>query len=91
MLARLGARLGKPALLGEFGWSTGEHPPERAAELEAATFRELRRRDLAGGLKWVLNDIADTDDAHEGGFGIFAADGSPKPSAAALRAVATGG
>jgi hypothetical protein len=90
VLATLGARLGKPALLGEFGWSTGEHSPERVAELEAATFRELQRRGLAGGLKWVLNDIADTENAHERGFGIFTADGSPKPSAEALRAVAAG-
>ena len=91
LLTRLAARLGKPAILGEFGWSTGEHAPGRVAALEAATFQELRQRGLAGGLKWVLNDIADAGDAHEGGFGIFAADGSPKASAEALRSVAAGG
>ncbi len=84
VLSQLADRLGQPAMLGEFGWTTGEHPPDRVAALEVATLRELRRRGLGGGLKWMLNDAIRYPDAGEDTFGLFRVDGTPKPSANAL-------
>jgi len=88
LLMAVGARLSRPVVLGEFGWATSEQPAARAADLETATLRELRRSGLAGGLKWMLNDVAGAESTREGSYGLFAADGSPKPSAEALRKLA---
>ena len=83
--SQIGARVERPVLLGEFGWSTAEVPAERAAELEVESFRVARRAGLAGGLKWMLNDAANQPDAREAAFGMYRADGTAKAVVAAMR------
>jgi hypothetical protein len=85
---QIGRRTGRPPVLGEFGWSTHEVEPPRAAELEAATFAAARVAGLAGAYKWMLNDAANQPNPREAAFGLFRADGSAKPSAMAIRELA---
>jgi hypothetical protein len=88
VLSQIAQRAGRPAVLGEFGWSTHEVHPPRAAELEAATFAAARAAGLMGGYKWMLNDAANQPNPREAEFGMFRADGSAKPSAMAVRDLA---
>ena len=81
-------RTTRPAILGEFGWSTHEVDPQRAAELEAATFEAARGAGLAGAYKWMLNDATNQPNPREAAFGLFRADGTAKPSAVAVRDLA---
>ncbi len=74
-----------PTVLGEFGWSTHEVEPHRAAELEAATFEAAREAGLSGAYKWMLNDAANQPNPREAAFGLFREDGTAKPSAEAIR------
>jgi len=78
-------RTGTPTVLGEFGWSTHEVEPHRAAELETATFEAAREAGLSGAYKWMLNDATNQPNAREAAFGLFRVDGTAKPSAEAIR------
>jgi hypothetical protein len=86
--AQIARRTGRPSVLGEFGWSTHEVDPMRAAELELATFASARSAGLAGALKWMLNDASNQPNPREAAFGLFHADGAAKPSAMAIRDLA---
>jgi endo-1,4-beta-mannosidase len=83
--ADIARRTARGVVLGEFGWSTHEVDPHRAAELEAATFEAARAGGLSGGFKWMLNDASNQPNPREAAFGLFEADGTAKPSAEALR------
>jgi hypothetical protein len=78
-------RTERTVVLGEFGWSTHDVDPDRAAELEAATFEAAREAGLSGGYKWMLNDAANQPNPREAAFGLFREDGTAKPSAEAIR------
>jgi hypothetical protein len=86
--SQIAQHTGRPAVLGEFGWSTHEVEPPRAAELEAATFAAAESAGLVGGYKWMLNDATNQPNPREAAFGLFRADGSAKPSAMAIRELA---
>jgi endo-1,4-beta-mannosidase len=86
--SQIAQHTGRPAVLGEFGWSTHEVEPPRAAELEAATFAAAVSVGLVGGYKWMLNDATNQPNPREAAFGLFRADGSAKPSAMAIRELA---
>jgi hypothetical protein len=78
-----------PIVLGEFGYSNASGPsPERSqpvdpsltALYEAALLCGLQAEGLAGGFKWVLNDVADADhNPQESNFGVFRLGDQPKP------------
>jgi LysM repeat protein len=77
-----------PILLGEFGWSnqSSTNPassrlvdPQLTALYEAATYAYLRANGLAGGLKWMLNDVQGVDNPYEASFGVFSVSDKAKP------------
>jgi hypothetical protein len=78
---------GQPLVLGEFGFATAQVEEPRAAALEAEVVRAWHARGGAGALKWMLNDFPNPDNQREGTLGMFRADGSAKPSVAALGAL----
>jgi hypothetical protein len=78
-----------PIILGEFGYSNASGlSPERSqpvdpaltALCEAALLCGLQATGLAGGFKWVLNDVAGADhNPQESSFGVFRLGDQPKP------------
>ncbi|MBN1992547.1 MAG: LysM peptidoglycan-binding domain-containing protein [Anaerolineae bacterium] len=78
----------QPIIFGEFGWSnqsgttsSGSRPvpAEYTALYEAATLAFLRANEFAGGFKWMLNDVASTDNPYEASFGVFSVGDQAKP------------
>jgi hypothetical protein len=77
-----------PIALGEFGYSNASSPnpdlsqpvaPSLTALYEMALFCSLQAEGLAGGFKWMLNDVADADhNPWESKFGIFQVGDRPK-------------
>lgn len=74
----------KPVVLGEFGFSTANMSPEDSASYETAVYLQLVSEGLAGGGKWMLNDFPKGANAVQNAYGVFRADGTPKPVAAAM-------
>jgi hypothetical protein len=77
-----------PLALGEFGWSNQSSsnpatsqpvPGELTALYEAACYAYLRANNLAGGFKWVLNDMDITHNPYEASLGVFQNGDQPKP------------
>jgi hypothetical protein len=78
-----------PIVLGEFGYSNASGPsPERSqpvdpsltALYETALLCGLQAEGLAGGFKWVLNDVAGAGhNPQESSFGVFRPGDQPKP------------
>ncbi|MBI4299929.1 MAG: hypothetical protein HY677_02245 [Chloroflexi bacterium] len=77
----------KPMLLEEFGYPNDSSDPALTALYEAATMLHLMSQGWAGGAKWSLYDLAKGWDARENSFGLYRADGSPKPIALVLGAI----
>ena len=75
-------------LLGEFGFSTASMSPEDSASYETALYLQLVSEGLAGGGKWMLNDYPKGANAVQNAYGVYRADGSAKPVAAAMRGLA---
>jgi hypothetical protein len=79
----------QPLIMGEFGYSTDESKnpaaprpvdPRIAALHEAALLCFLRSEGLAGGLKWMLNDVRNAPNPFEAGLGVYADFNNEKPS-----------
>lgn len=77
-----------PLIFGEFGWSnqSSSDPAQSKAVsptltgfYEAATYAYLRANGLAGGFKWMLNDVQAPNNPYEANFGVFSAGDTPKP------------
>jgi LysM repeat protein len=78
-----------PIVLGEFGYSNASGPspgrsqpvdPSLTALYEVALLCGLQAEGLAGGFKWVLNDMADAEhNPRESNFGVFRPGDQPKP------------
>lgn len=85
-----GERHGKPAMLGEFGWATGEVDDYTVGQLEGETIRELKSRGLAGALKWMLNDVEGSEEGKEGSFGLFNPRGRKKINAGVIKDIISG-
>lgn len=78
-----------PIILGEFGYSNASSPsqelsqavaPSLTALYEAALLCSLQVEGLAGGCKWVLNDLTDAErNPWESSFGVFGVGHEPKP------------
>lgn len=79
---------GRPLVLGELGVSNDGTDEATSAALELEFVRGLRDRGGAGALKWMLNDFPNGANARENSFGMFRADGTPKPVVGALRTYA---
>ena len=79
---------GRPIVLGELGISNDATDEATSARLELDFIRGLRDRGGAGAFKWMLNDFPTGASPRENSFGMFRADGSPKPIAAELRSYA---
>jgi hypothetical protein len=78
----------RPLVLGELGVSNDSTDEATSATLELDYMRGVQDRGGAGAFKWMLNDFPNGANARENSFGMFRADGSPKPIAAGLRAYA---
>ncbi len=78
---------GKPLLLSEFGLSTVNLDEQQAAALEAQLVLGARDHGAVGALKWMLNDVPNGFNPRENAFGMYHADGSPKPVVAAFQAL----
>ncbi|MGE3270372.1 MAG: hypothetical protein AB7P40_16585 [Chloroflexota bacterium] len=79
---------GRPLVLGEFGVSNDGTDEATSATLELQFVRGVQERGGAGTLKWMLNDFPNGANPRENSFGMFRADGSPKPIVGGLRAYA---
>lgn len=79
----------QPLVLEEFGYSNDVNSPAVSAIYETALFLNLWKERLAGGVKWMLNDLDSGWDARQVNYGMFKADGSPKPIVVALRSLST--
>ena len=82
-----------PLLLEEFGYSNRTRTDQpvdegQTAAHEAAIWLELARRNLAGGLKWMLYDFDQGFNPYQNAFGVLRGDGSPKQSYWAGQALA---
>ena len=75
---------GKPLIVGEFGFSNATLDEHRTAELEAEMAHAACNHGSAGVLKWMLNDFPAGANPRENAFGMYRADGSPKPVVAAF-------
>jgi hypothetical protein len=78
-----------PVIMGEYGYSTDESKkaetprpvdPRIAALHEAAMICFLRVEGLAGGHKWMLNDVRAAPNPFEAGLGLYADGDVVKPS-----------
>ncbi|MBN1992549.1 MAG: cellulase family glycosylhydrolase [Anaerolineae bacterium] len=78
-----------PVMMGEYGYSTDESKkaetsrpvdPRIVALHEAATLCFLRAEGLAGGHKWMLNDVRAAPNPFEAGLGLYANGDLAKPS-----------
>ncbi len=79
----------QPVIMGEFGYSSDESrktetsrpvDPRIAALHEAALMCFIRSEGLAGGIKWMLNDVRNAPNPFEAGLGVYADYGQEKPS-----------
>lgn len=79
----------RPILLGEFGCSNASGPdpvlskpvaPSLTALYEAALLCSLQADGMAGGFKWMLNDVADAEfNQWQANLGVFEVGDQPKP------------
>jgi hypothetical protein len=78
-----------PVIMGEYGYSTDESKkvesprpvdPRIAALHEAAMLCFLRVEGLAGGHKWMLNDVRAAPNPFEAGLGLYADGDKAKPA-----------
>jgi hypothetical protein len=78
-----------PVIMGEYGYSTDESKkaetprpidPRIVALHEAAMLCFLRAEGLAGGHKWMLNDVRAAPNPFEAGLGLYADGDVTKPS-----------
>jgi hypothetical protein len=81
------AHPGRPYVLGEFGYANDTLEPDKTALLETATYLGLVSQEIAGGAKWMLNDMPPGYNARERTMGAYTRDGAPKPLVAALAAL----
>jgi hypothetical protein len=81
------AHPGKPYVLSEFGYATDTVDAERASLHETAIFLGLLGQHVAGGAKWMLNDMPQGFNTRERTLGAFRLDGGAKPIAGALSAL----
>jgi hypothetical protein len=79
----------KPLVLGEFGFSNASLDEQRTAALETELVGAVRTQGGAGALKWMLNDFPRGFNPRENAFGMYRADGSPKPVVEAFKAMGT--
>ena len=80
----------QPVMMGEFGYSSDESrkadetprpvDPRIAALHEAALMCFIRAEGLAGGIKWMLNDVRHAPNPFEAGLGVYADGEQEKPS-----------
>ncbi|MFN8455786.1 MAG: LysM peptidoglycan-binding domain-containing protein [Anaerolineae bacterium] len=77
-----------PLIFGEFGWSNQSSAdpaqskpvhPGLTGFYEAASYAYMRANGLAGGFKWMLNDVQAPNNPYEANFGVFSAGDTPKP------------
>ena len=95
----------RPLFVGETGYSTDGTPGDQAAreQAQAAYYRAVFTAAAALGLPtpapWILNDFSPgaippesraADDPAEYGYGLFQANGTPKPAAAVVRRAFSG-
>jgi hypothetical protein len=78
---------GKPVLLTEFGYPTSDLDLALAAIYESIGWLRACELGLAGVGKWMLWDLPPGPNPRERSFGLYAADGVPKPGALALSAL----
>jgi len=76
-----------PLVLGEFGFSNATVDEETSSALETEMARAACNHGAAGALKWMVNDYPKGANPRENAFGMFRADGSPKPIVGAFRAL----
>lgn len=77
-----------PLIFGEFGWSNQSSAdpaqskpvhPGLTGFYEGATYAYMRANGLAGGFKWMLNDVQAPNNPYEANFGVFSVGDKPKP------------
>ncbi len=78
-----------PILLEEFGYSNSAMSPEVSSIYETALYLHLWKEGMAGGAKWMLNDLSSGWDARQVNFGMYRADGGAKPIVSALRSLSS--
>jgi hypothetical protein len=79
---------GRPIVLGELGISNDATDEATSASLELTLMRGILDHGGAGALKWMLNDVPNGANPRENSFGMFRADGTPKPVVDAVRTFA---
>ena len=79
----------QPILLEEFGYSNDVNSPVNSSIYETALYLYLWKERLAGGAKWMLNDLSSGWDATQMNYGMFKADSTAKPIVSALRSLST--
>ncbi|MCL5957974.1 MAG: hypothetical protein M1358_01440 [Chloroflexi bacterium] len=80
---------GKPVVLEEFGYSNAGLSSAASSIYETALYLFLWKEGFAGGLKWMLNDLASGWDAQQMNFGMYTPDEKAKPVVSAMNALAT--
>ena len=77
----------QPQVVTEFGYSNASVDTATSALYEMGVFLHLLSVGAAGGMKWMLNDVAGGANARENNFGLYRSDEAPKPIVAALAAL----
>ncbi|TAK34525.1 MAG: hypothetical protein EPO21_09390 [Chloroflexota bacterium] len=77
----------RPVVYEEFGFSNNTIDPAIGSLYETAVLLQLLNDGLAGGMKWMLFDVAGGYNPRENNFGIYRTDGSAKPIALAMRSL----
>ena len=76
-----------PVVLEEFGYSNSSLDSAASSIYETAVYLQLRKEGFAGGLKWMLNNLASGFDARQMNFGMYTPDERAKPVVAAMAAL----
>ncbi|MBI4322483.1 MAG: cellulase family glycosylhydrolase [Chloroflexi bacterium] len=80
---------GRPLILEEFGYSNAGMDPAVSAIYESAFLLYSWKQGMAGGAKWVLNDLSVGYNEQQMNFGLFKTDDGPKPIVHALQALSS--
>jgi len=76
-----------PIVLEEFGYSNASLDSAASSIYETAIYLQLWKDAFAGGLKWMLNDLASGFDSRQMNFGMYGVDEKAKPVVSAMAAL----